>query len=62
MVASVAQVISMKCHVCNKGMAEGVTLFRQNEFGTKGIWACRKHNGVKIDTDVDELVTIIEQR
>jgi hypothetical protein len=50
----------MKCHVCNRGVPEGVTLFRQNEFGVTGIWACREHNRQVIRPDVDDLVKIIE--
>jgi len=52
----------MKCMVCGKGMSEGVSLFRTNEKGVPGIWACRVHMpaGKSIDPTVDKIVTIIE--
>jgi hypothetical protein len=33
----------MKCCICNKGPAEGVTIYRINAKGIHGIWACEKH-------------------
>lgn len=50
----------MKCEVCGKGMAEGVSLFRQNELGVTGIWRCREHNEKPPEPEVDDIVRIIE--
>ena len=33
----------MQCEICGKGMREGVTLYRANEKGIKGIWRCEMH-------------------
>lgn len=48
----------IKCFVCSK---DDTPLYRQNEFGVKGIWACREHSTVKIDNDVKELTEIIHR-
>lgn len=50
----------MKCEICQKGIADGVSLFRQNAHGEVGIWRCREHNGEPIDPEVDDLVSIIQ--
>jgi hypothetical protein len=35
----------MKCLFCQKGPAQGVSLFRVNAKGQPGMWACEKHVG-----------------
>ena len=50
----------MKCEICGKGVLDGVTLYRQNELGVKGIWRCTEHNQQPVDKEVQELVDIIE--
>lgn len=53
----------MRCFVCQRGMAEGVSLFRINERGVKGIWTCEVHRPAAsphIDPQVREIVHIIE--
>jgi len=50
----------MKCFNCGKSPSEhGVTLFRQNEKGVTGIWACEACNRLPVDPalaqDVAEL-------
>ena len=53
----------MKCHVCGLGPPEDpVTLYRQNEKGVKGVWACRTHNTRPIDADEAELIAILEEK
>jgi hypothetical protein len=49
----------IECHVCGaKGgpAPRGVSLYRVNETGVKGIWACRKHVGTNAPPDVLEMV------
>lgn len=50
----------MRCYECGKGMAEGVSLFRQNPKGEAGIWACEQHSE-PIDEEVLKVSKIIEQ-
>lgn len=53
----------MKCVVCGRGMAHGVTLYRINEKGVKGVWACDQHRPAAsphLDPEVREIVRIIE--
>ena len=50
----------MKCFKCEKGNGDGYALFRQNEFGVIGVWACRDHNEKEIDKEVDDIVKTIE--
>jgi hypothetical protein len=57
----------MVCVICKKGPLEGgVSVFRINEKGKLGLWACRKHIGQtdapQIDPVVDEIVSAIESR
>jgi len=52
-----------KCCVCQKGPEEGVSLYRINEKGVPGIWACMKHlkqTGAPVDPELDELVRVLE--
>lgn len=51
----------MKCHVCGLGPANGVTVYRQNETGVPGVWACLIHSECQVAPDVAEIVTIIER-
>ena len=51
----------MRCEICNKGPAiDGVTVYRQNEKGVKGIWACKQHAVFKPDPEVKRIVNILE--
>jgi hypothetical protein len=50
----------MKCMVCGKGMADGVSLFRQNPKGEAGIWACRAHRRDVPDPTVERIVNAVE--
>lgn len=47
----------MYCYVCGKF---GVTLYRQNEKGQKGVWACDEHNFKKVEPIVEEIIKILE--
>jgi hypothetical protein len=54
----------MKCYICGKGPAPehgGGTVYRVNEKGRLGIWACREHNRQPVDPEVQEITDIIEQ-
>lgn len=42
----------MKCLFCQKGPAQGVSLFRVNAKGQPGVWACERHIG-QTDAAVD---------
>lgn len=50
----------MKCMVCGRGMADGVSLFRQNPKGEAGIWACREHRREAVDPTVESIVGAVE--
>ena len=46
-----------KCHVCGKASP----LFRQNEKGVPGIWACDEHNKKPVDPLVKEIVDAVRE-
>ena len=53
----------MRCLFCNKGPMDGVTIYRINEKGVEGIWACHKHikqTDVAVDPAIKELTDIID--
>jgi len=54
----------MTCCVCGKGMPDGVTLFRTNEYGVYGIWVCRddrdKVPAIPISKETQELVDLLD--
>lgn len=55
--------MSLECLYCQKGVREGITLYRINELGVDGVWACERHlkqTDVAIDEDVFALTKIIE--
>ncbi len=56
----------MKCEVCDKGPQEGVTIYRVNPKGVKGIWRCPLHltndQAEKIDSTVITICTAVERR
>ena len=53
----------MECIFCKQGVRQGVTLYRINETGVDGIWACEKHlkqTDVIIDPEMLKLTKLIE--
>ena len=38
----------MNCITCGKGIFEGIALYRQNETGVAGIWACLEHDRTNV--------------
>lgn len=59
----------MKCEICGLGPAEeqgGITVYRVNEKGVKGIWRCEKcltpEQRAKIDPEAWRLTEILEGR
>jgi hypothetical protein len=53
----------MKCEICQRGPAPehgGISVFRQNAKGGRGIWRCAVHNEVPQDPEVVDIVTVIE--
>jgi hypothetical protein len=51
----------MNCNVCGKGPADGVSVFRVNEKGVPGIWACEKHIDLKlVNPETKDIVHILE--
>ncbi len=50
----------MKCEICKLGPEDGVTIHRQNNFGEKGIWRCEDHNEKIVESDIQELVNVLE--
>jgi uncharacterized protein YwgA len=55
----------MKCEKCGKGPADGVSVYRVNEKGVKGIWRCVNHlepeKHPAPDTETVKLVNILEE-
>ena len=35
--------MAIRCEICNRGPMQGVTVYRANEKGVKGIWRCADH-------------------
>ncbi len=52
----------MNCSVCGKGPKEGVTVYRQNPKGEKGIWACEEHAVRKPDSPLMDLIKTLENQ
>lgn len=50
----------MRCFKCNATCHEK-PLFRQNEKGVIGIWACKEHNEKEIDPLVEEITDTIQE-
>lgn len=51
----------MKCEICERGTADGVTLCRVNEKGVPGIWRCWDDMTAQQRADTDpEIMEIIE--
>ena len=56
----------IECSICNKGMEEGVSLFRLGLMGDRNAeWRCRVHmtfdQKSTLDPEVDRIVSIIEE-
>lgn len=54
----------MKCLFCNRGPADGVSVFRINAKGQPGVWACAAHvelSDAKISAETKAIVDHIEQ-
>lgn len=56
----IGNVIRMNCGICHRGPAQGISIFRQNPKGEKGIWRCLDHSDEKIDIEVLEIVEALE--
>ena len=50
----------MKCEICDLGPEQGVTLYRQNPMGEKGVWRCSEHNQAEVEAEVQRLVDVLE--
>lgn len=51
------------CAVCGKGPPDGVSVFRMNEKGGPGLWACNEHKDhfdSHMPDDVLELTRLLE--
>ena len=54
----------MTCLFCGKGMKQGVSLFRVNATGQKGVWACEAHiknTDATVDPVVQQIVDTINK-
>ena len=51
-----------ECFVCQNGPPDGSTVYRVNETGVEGVWACREHlpPSVVVDPQVQGIVDAIE--
>lgn len=45
-----ANIKSFSCYSCGKNPSDGVSVFRMNETGVKGVWGCGTHSQL-IDND-----------
>jgi hypothetical protein len=55
----------MRCLFCQKGPAQGVSLFRVNAKGQPGIWACGKHvrqTDAAVDPDVKTIADALSRK
>ena len=55
---------AMTCEVCGRGPLPqhgGISVFRQNEKGVKGIWRCAVHVTAPVDPEVAEIVVALER-
>lgn len=53
----------MRCVICQKGPAQGVSVFRINAKGQPGLWACERHRSqtdATVDPDLDDVVHTLE--
>ncbi len=50
----------MKCEICEKGIPNGVNLFRQNEKGVAGVWRCTEHNKKYVHEDVKDIIEALK--
>lgn len=50
----------MKCEICNLGPSDGVTVFRQNPKGEKGIWRCGDHTTTAPPREVVEIAAAFD--
>jgi len=48
----------MRCLFCQKGPAQGVSVFRVNAKGQPGVWACGKHMK-RTDASIDPAVLAV---
>ncbi len=46
-----------KCFKCDSDSP----LFRENEKGVPGVWACKEHRTREVDDELDEIVDLLEQ-
>lgn len=54
---------TLKCKVCGKSPADGVTtLHRQNPKGEDGIWCCTEHNKKPVDKLVQKIVDALQPK
>lgn len=55
----------MRCLFCQKGLAQGVNLFRVNAKGQPGVWACAKHinqTDAQVDPDVSSIAAALNPK
>lgn len=50
----------MKCFKCGKSAADGTNLYRQNEKGVAGIWACAPHSK-PVEQELVHIVAQLQQ-
>jgi hypothetical protein len=52
----------VNCLFCQKGPAQGVSLFRVNAKGQPGVWACERHIGqtdAAVDAEVRDIAAAL---
>lgn len=55
------KISELRCEVCNKGLADGISLYRVNEKGVPAIWRCEEHLEKEPDPEVKNIVDILSK-
>lgn len=55
--------MSFRCEICGEGIADGISLYRQNKPGElPARWRCALHNEKPVDPTVQKIVDVIEDK
>jgi len=52
--------IKLKCCICYKTLADGVSFHRVNAIGVSGIWVCTKHHSQTDAPPIHPVVLLLE--
>ena len=53
--------MAIRCEICGRGPAQGITVYRANAKGQKGIWRCEMHlNEAALEVAMDPAIVAID--